>query len=204
MVYFYIMFTKSDITRQSIIEKSAPIFNTKGYSATSMNDILKATGLTKGGVYGNFESKDEIAIEAFEYSIGKLKDALNFKIKKENTAKGKLIAILQFYRNYSVESIVEGGCALLNTAIEADDNLPFLKVKAQKALQDLLDSLAYIFQKGISNEEFKSDLDPKKEAIFMFSIIQGGLMMSKLADNPKILNDLLENLKNNIDSKYIK
>jgi TetR/AcrR family transcriptional regulator, transcriptional repressor for nem operon len=198
------MFTKSDITRQSIIEKSAPIFNTKGYSATSMNDILKVTGLTKGGIYGNFESKDEIAIEAFEYSIGKLKEALNFKIKKETTAKGKLISILQFYRNYSIESVTEGGCALLNTAIEADDNLPFLKVKAQKALQDLLDSLAYIFQKGILNEEFKSDLDPKKEAIFMFSIIQGGLMMSKLADNPKILNDLLENLKNNIDSKYIK
>ena len=198
------MFSKSDITRQSIIEKSAPIFNTKGYSATSMNDILKVTGLTKGGVYGNFESKDEIAIESFEYSIGKLKDALNFKIKKEQTAKGKLIAILQFYRNYSIESVTEGGCPLLNTAIEADDHLPFLKVKAQKALQDLLGSLTYIVQKGIEKEEFRADLDSKKEAIFMFSIIQGGLMMSKLSDNPKMLNDLLDNIKNTIDSKYIK
>ncbi|MCP9748240.1 TetR/AcrR family transcriptional regulator, partial [Lacihabitans sp. CS3-21] len=85
------MFTKSDITRQTIIEKSAPIFNTKGYSATSMSDILAATGLTKGGVYGNFESKDQIAIEAFEHSISKLQEALRFKIKKENTAKDKLL-----------------------------------------------------------------------------------------------------------------
>jgi TetR/AcrR family transcriptional regulator, transcriptional repressor for nem operon len=198
------MFSKSDITRQSIIEKSAPIFNAKGYNATSMNDILKVTGLTKGGVYGNFESKDEIAIEAFEYSIGKLKEALKFKIKKENTAKGQLIAILQFYRNYSIQSVTEGGCPLLNTAIEADDNLPFLKIKAQKALEDLLGSLEYIFKKGILNEEFKSDLDPKTEATFMFSIIQGGLMMSKLSDNPKILNNLLENFKNNIDTRYMK
>lgn len=197
------MFTKSDITRQSIIEKSAPIFNTKGYSATSMNDILKVTGLTKGGVYGNFESKDEIAIQAFEYSINKLKNALSFKIKKENTAKSKLLSIFSFYRNYSIKPITEGGCPLQNTAIESDDNIPFLKDKAQKALQELLNALEYIFQKGVSSGEFRSDLDTRKEAIFIFSIIQGGLMMSKLSDSPKILNDLLENLKTSIDSKYL-
>ena len=77
------MFLKSDLTRQFIIEKSAPIFNTKGYSATSMNDILQATGLTKGGVYGNFESKDQIAVEAFDLSIGKVKEGIRFKTKTE-------------------------------------------------------------------------------------------------------------------------
>lgn len=197
------MFTKSDITRQSIIEKSAPIFNTKGYNATSMSDILQVTGLTKGGVYGNFSSKDEIAVEVFEYSIGKLKDALRFKVKKENTAKNKLFAILSFYRNYSIKPLTEGGCPLLNTAIEADDNLPFLKIKAQKALDELLGSLEYIIQKGIQTNEFKADLDAKKEATLIFSVIQGGLMMSKLSDDPKILNNLLEGLKNSIESQYL-
>ncbi|GGD46525.1 hypothetical protein GCM10011514_08220 [Emticicia aquatilis] len=197
------MFTKSDITRQSIIEKSAPIFNTKGYNATSMSDILQVTGLTKGGVYGNFSSKDEIAVEVFEYSIGKLKDALRFKVKKENTAKNKLFAILSFYRNYSIKPLTEGGCPLLNTAIEADDNLPFLKMKAQKALDELLGSLEYIIQKGIQTNEFKADLDAKKEATLIFSVIQGGLMMSKLSDDPKILNNLLEGLKNSIESQYL-
>ncbi len=132
------MFSKSDLTRQFIIEKSAPIFNTKGYSATSMNDILQATGLTKGGVYGNFESKDQIAVEAFDLSIGKVKEGIRFKTKTENTALGKLFAIFNFYKNYSILPLTEGGCPLLNTAIESDDNLPFLKVKAQKALNELL------------------------------------------------------------------
>jgi TetR/AcrR family transcriptional regulator, transcriptional repressor for nem operon len=196
------MFSKADLTRQSIIEKSAPIFNTKGYSATTMNDILKATGLTKGGVYGNFESKDEIATEAFEYSINKLKDALIFKIKTESTAKNKLFTILNFYKNYSVMPLTEGGCPLLNTAIEADDNLPFLKVKAQKALLELLGAIENIIQKGVQSNEFRANLDAKKEATLIFSIIQGGLMMSKLADSPIILNDLLENLKNKISSDF--
>ncbi len=204
LVYICPMFTKSDITRQAIIEKSAPIFNTKGYSATTMNDILLATGLTKGGVYGNFESKDQIAIEAFEHSIGKLLEALRFKIKKENTAKDKLFAILSFYKNYSISPLTAGGCPLLNTAIESDDNLPFLKVKAQKALDELLGGLTLIIRKGIESKEFRDDLDAQKEATLIFSVIQGGLMMSKLADNPKILNGLLENLKATISTQYLR
>lgn len=202
-VYFCFMVSKSDITRQHIIEKSAPIFNTKGYSATSLNDLIKATGLTKGGIYGHFESKDDIATATFEYAIQKVKKALSEKVQQEKTAKDKLLAILSFHHNYSILPIIEGGCPLLNTAIEADDHLPFLKIKAQQALQDFLDSLAYIFQKGIDSGEFRSYLDTKKEANFLFSVIQGGLMMSKLSNNPKILNDLLENLKSSIDSKYI-
>ena len=185
------MLSKSDITRQTIIEKSAPIFNTKGYSATTMTDILVATGLTKGGVYGNFESKDQIAIEAFEHSIGKLQEALRFKIRRESTAKDKLVAVLSFYKNYSIAPITKGGCPLLNTAIESDDNLPFLKEKAQKALNELLQGLASIIEKGIDSEEFSPELNPAKEATLIFSIIQGGLMMSKLSDDPKILNSLL-------------
>ena len=198
------MFSKSDLTRQFIIEKSAPIFNTKGYSATSMNDILQATGLTKGGVYGNFESKDQIAEEAFELSIGKVKEGIRFKTKNESTAQGKLFAIFNFYKNYSILPLTEGGCPLLNTAIESDDNLPFLKVKAQKALNELLTSLENIIQNGIESKEFNEGIDAKKEAALMFSVIQGGLMMSKLSDNPKILNGLLETLKTNVTSQYLK
>src|SRR5947208_3176859 len=76
-----VMLTKSDRTRQFIIEKAAHLFNTKGYAATSMSDIIEATGLAKGGIYGNFKSKGEIAVEAFEYAAKKVFDEMTFKIK---------------------------------------------------------------------------------------------------------------------------
>ncbi|MGB8191738.1 MAG: TetR/AcrR family transcriptional regulator, partial [Chitinophagaceae bacterium] len=169
------MLSKSDKTKQFIIEKSAPIFNTKGYAATSMNDILKATGLAKGGVYGNFASKDEIAVAAFEYSYSQLKDALRFKVKQETTASGKLTAILKFYRNYTIAPHMEGGCPLMNTAVDADDHIPVLKEKAAAALKELLQSLEYIIQKGIDAGEFNSKLNVSREAILFYSIIEGGI-----------------------------
>lgn len=205
MVYFYCtMLSKAEKTKQFIIEQSAPIFNTKGYAATSMSNILKATGLTKGGIYGNFENKDAIAVAAFEFAYNHLKQALFFKVSEHKTATGKLTAILQFYRNYSIKPHVAGGCPLMNTAIEADDNIPFLKQKAAAALKELLGSLEYIIQKGVNTGEFKASLNAAKESKIFYSIIEGGLMMSKVSDNPNILNNLLDHLKEQVQTRYTK
>lgn len=198
------MLSKADKTKQFIIEKAAPIFNTKGYAATSMAAILTATGLAKGGIYGNFDSKDEIAVAAFEYAYNQLRQALQFKVSQEKTATGKLTAILQFYRNYTIKPHIEGGCPLLNTAVDADDNIPFLKEKAADALKEMLASLEYIIQKGVDNGELSRSLNTSKEALLFFSVIEGGIMMSKLSNNPKILNGLLDYLKEQVITRYRK
>ena len=60
------MLSKAEVTTKYILETVAPIFNQKGYAATSMDDITRATGLTKGAIYGNFKNKETLAIEAFK------------------------------------------------------------------------------------------------------------------------------------------
>ena len=200
MVYFCSMLSKSDKTKQLIIERSAPIFNTKGYAATSMSDILEATGMAKGGIYGNFDSKDEIAAAAFEYAFQLMRDRLREAIKAEKTAYDKLAAIFRFYKNYSVQPVVEGGCVLLNTAIDSDDHIPFLKQKAASGMKEMLDSLRQIIQRGIEAGEFTASLHAKNEAIHIFSVIEGGIMMSKVLDNPQILNSLLQRLQEHTDN----
>ena len=62
--------TKSEKTRRFIIEQSAVIFNKKGIAGTSITDLMEATKLAKGGIYGNFNSKEEISVEVFDYLTG--------------------------------------------------------------------------------------------------------------------------------------
>jgi TetR/AcrR family transcriptional regulator, transcriptional repressor for nem operon len=57
-----------DETRQEIIRKAAPIFNRKGYSRAALSDLMRATGLEKGGIYRHFESKQELAVDAFAHA----------------------------------------------------------------------------------------------------------------------------------------
>jgi len=60
--------SKGAETRQRIIAEAAPLFNQRGYEGCSIQDIMSATGLEKGGIYRHFESKEELAAEAFDYA----------------------------------------------------------------------------------------------------------------------------------------
>jgi TetR/AcrR family transcriptional repressor of nem operon len=195
------MLTKSDRTRQHIIEKAAHLFNTKGYAATSMSDIIAATGLAKGGIYGNFKGKEEIAVQAFEYASRKVMDEIVFKIKAQPTYAGKLQAILQFYRNYSLQSPIEGGCPILNFSCDADDTNPELKAKVRHAIELMLDTLVYLIEQGKKKGEFKKEVNAGMAADIIYSQIEGGIMMSKTYGDSKKLNRLLDYLKAFIDKE---
>ena len=79
--------TKADRTRQYIIEKTAPLFNSKGFDGTSLAELTEATGLTKGALYGNFRDKEELALEAFLYSIAKVKQVVKKELEGTITCK---------------------------------------------------------------------------------------------------------------------
>lgn len=196
------MLSKSERTRQFIIERSAPIFNTKGFAATTMSDIMEVTGLAKGGLYGNFESKDELAKESLLYCFERLQMSVRDKIRQAHTAKEKLIAILQFYKNYSSHPVIEGGCPLLNAAIDADDQWPQLRDIALKFMKESVASVAHIIQQGIEHKEFKATINPQEEAESIFASIEGAIMMSKLAGSPKILNRMLDRIHRTILNDY--
>lgn len=196
------MATKAEKTREYIIEKAAPLFNKKGYAGTSMNDIMEATGLAKGGLYGNFKSKDEIAAAAFEYSYQRLKEDLGARVGPRKTAMEKLHAILQYYRNYTVDPPIPGGCPLMNTGLDADDSYPFLKKKAKEAILEMLHVLQRILKKGIDNGEINPGIDVKKEAEIIYAQIEGGIMMAKVSDDVSMLNRMLDNLKERMKEHY--
>src|SRR5688572_17900820 len=118
--------TKSEKTRQFIIEQSAAIINKKGVAGTSISDLMEATKLAKGGIYGNFESKEEICAEAFAYLTDRVSRQLDAVVADKETARQKLFAILDYYAERLCTSDY-GGCPLLNFGIEADDTNPVLK-----------------------------------------------------------------------------
>src|SRR5690606_35822151 len=112
---------KHENTKQFIIEKTAPIFNKKGYTGTYLSDLTEATGLTKGGIYCNFKNKNEVAVEAFRYNLNQLTSKVLQEVALQQKAEKKLIAFLHFYKNNYQHVFKNGGCAILNTAIDADD-----------------------------------------------------------------------------------
>lgn len=191
------MLSKADKTRQFIIEKTAPIFNAKGYAGTSLNDITEATGLTRGGIYGNFENKDEVALAAFDYNFGRVNAYMKNKILAHESSIERLCAYPQVYRNFLKIPFLQPGCPILNTSTEADDTHVLLNEKAAGALAFWKKSIENQIKRGIERKEIKATTNPAAIAVVIISLIEGAIMQAKVTRRSLELNmamDFLEDM----------
>jgi len=193
--------SKSENTRQFIVENTAPVFNTKGYAGTSMNDIMRTTGLSKGCIYGNFENKDEVALAAFDYNHHKVNEHMKTRILATDNSIERLLVYPNTYRNYFRYPYLQAGCPILNTATEADDTHPQLKAKAAKALDFWKMAIGNQIKRGIVRKEIKEETDPVEVAVIMISVIEGAFMQAKVTGRTAELNiamDFLDKLIRNL------
>ncbi len=188
--------SKADQTRQFIIQTTAPLFNKKGFHGTSLSDLENATGLTKGSLYGNFKDKEDISIEAFRYSIKKVKDLVRTELTGVSTYKKQLQALLDFYSRYVFDSPVPGGCPLLNTAIEADDDHTSMRRVVTKELVSTINFITTLIQKGIRSGEFKKGIRPKDIAYSFFCAIEGAIMFSRVERSREPMDIIVKHCKN--------
>ena len=178
---------KGEATRQRIIAEAAPIFNQRGFQGCSMQDLMTATGLEKGGLYRHFANKEELAAEAFRFSV-----AQNLKIRTEHLDEisnsiDKLKRAVHLF--VELPSTIPGGCPLMNTAIDADDGNPALRDLARKGIQDWRARLVHIVETGITAGEIRRSTDPRRIANTLIATLEGALMISRLENNRNALRD---------------
>ncbi len=172
--------SKAEQTRQFIVEKTAPLFNTKGYAGTSLSDMTEATGLTKGSIYGNFANKDEVALAAFDHNLKKVETLIRQEMSKVKSTRDKLLVYTNVYSEYFKSYFPVGGCPILNTAIEADDTHPPLKKKAADAINGWKTKIVSLIEEGIQQKEFKAVNDPEQIALTIIAMIEGATMIAHL------------------------
>jgi TetR/AcrR family transcriptional repressor of nem operon len=180
--------SKADRTRQYIIEKTAPVFNTKGYAGTSINDLMKATRLSKGSIYGNFENKDQVALAAFDYNFGKVVAYIRQRTLARTGCIDKLLVYPETYRKLFILPFLEAGCPLLNTSAEADDTHPLLRERATKSLKLWKTSVEFLINKGIETQEINPSTNAAEFAAILMSLVEGAVLQAKLTGQLTELN----------------
>jgi len=191
---------KGEQTRQEIIRKAAPIFNQRGYSGTALSDLMRATGLEKGGIYRHFESKQELARDAFDHAW-KLAMDTRFEGTQEipNTV-DRLIEVVRNFRDRRT-GLVPGGCPLLNTAIDSDHSNPQLRAKARHALRSWLDRLESIVEEGQGRGEVRPDVDSSELATLIASTLEGSSVVSRLQRRDDPLDLACRHLEEHLEMK---
>jgi TetR/AcrR family transcriptional repressor of nem operon len=191
---------KGEQTRQEIIRKAAPIFNQKGYSGTALSDLMRATGLEKGGIYRHFESKQELARDAFDHAWKLAMDTRFDGTQEIPNAVDRLIQVVRNFRDRRA-GLVPGGCPLLNTAIDSDHSNPQLRTKARQALSSWLDRLRSIVEEGQRRSEVRPDVDSAKLATLIASTLEGSSMVGRLQRSDEPLDLACRHLEVHLETK---
>src|SRR5499425_1380326 len=198
---------KGEETRQEIIRKAAPIFNQRGYDGAALSDLMQATGLEKGGIYRHFDSKQQLATEAFDHAW---KLALDSRFEGTHDISNAVDQLKQIVRNFRDRraGLVPGGCPLLNTAIDSDDGNPQLRVKAQRALNSWLDRLRGIIDEGKRKGELRRSINSLELATLIVGTLEGSLLVSRLHRQDSARNlacrHLEEYFESNVRAKEFK
>lgn len=190
--------SKAERTKEFIVEKTAPLFNTKGYAGTSLSDMTEATGLTKGSIYGNFANKDEVALASFDYNLRRLRTFIHAEEEKAATIKEKLMVRTKIFGEFNTSVYPQGGCPLMNTGTEADDTHPALKAKVVDALESWKERTIRMIEEGISTKEISADTNAEQVALTLISMIQGAIFVTRTTGKREYGKSVME-----VTRKYI-
>jgi AcrR family transcriptional regulator len=194
-----VMLTKAERTKQFILETAAPIFNQKGISGANIDDVLEAAKLTKGCLYGHFESKEDLSLQVVNYMLEVNGSKLMAAISKGKTAKSKVFAYLDFYKD-PLETHIKGGCPVMNIAVESDDNYPAIKQKIADTIRNGQELFVSVLNKGIDDGEFSNRLDSEGYAFKAVAAVEGALIMCRSMNTAKPMRGLIKSLKEELES----
>ena len=191
--------TKAERTRQFIIEQSAPLFNTKGVAGTAMSDIMEATKMAKGGLYGHFDSKEDLSHAVVDYCLNTVAEKMACVLNQQKTAQGKLFAYIDFH----MEPTVAGGCPMANFGMEADDTNPVINQKIKTSINRSVKTITDIINSGIEAGEFKDNINAQDFALKIFAMLEGGVMMTRVAGTNNQMGTIIKLLKTEIEEKLM-
>ncbi|ABA22103.1 transcriptional regulator, TetR family [Trichormus variabilis ATCC 29413] len=175
--------SKGEETKTRILQQAAELFNQQGYAGSSISDIMRVTGLQKGGIYNHFHSKDELALQAFDYAIASISKHYRMALRSKRHAIERVQALIQVFSSFAENPPITGGCPLLNTAVESDDTHPALRERTQQAMNSWLNMIRRIIQTGIERGEIQPHVNTEEIATIIVATLEGAIMMSQLYDD---------------------
>ncbi len=185
---------KGEQTRDRILKCTRQILITRGFYNTSIQDIIRATGVKKGNLYYHFASKEELGIAVLQDAKDEFFQLLEAAFSG-STPLERVNNFLEAILNEQRKRNFVGGCLFGNTALEmSDTNSEFARI-INKIFIRWSNILEGHLREAVERGELITDFAPHQLAKLIIAAIEGGIMMSRVSKDEKDLVDCMESLK---------
>ncbi|TIS54175.1 TetR/AcrR family transcriptional regulator [Mesorhizobium sp.] len=168
--------------RRRILDAASRLFRDKGFDAVSVAEVMKAAGLTHGGFYGHFSSKDDLVAQALAHVL-----ALD---KGED---GDLRAYVDAYLSPRHRDNAAGGCPTAGLAADIRHQTPAARSAMTEGLRSQIDRI------GTALPEL-DPADRRRAAIGSWAAMVGAVILARAIDDPALSDEVLEQTRAWIDA----
>jgi TetR/AcrR family transcriptional repressor of nem operon len=168
--------------RERILDVAAALFRERGFDGIGVADLMKTAGLTHGGFYGHFASKEDLMAEACARALARSADS--WAQVAENTAEQPLAKIKAHYLSAKHRDNASTGC--LVAALGSDVARQGTKVRhaVTEGICAFIELFARLSQAGTKAKK-------RKEAITVLATLVGAIVLARAADDQKLSNEIL-------------
>lgn len=174
---------KAAENRERVIEVASRLFRERGFDGVGVADLMKAAGLTHGGFYGNFESKDDLILQACSRALEESLTVLRGAV--DAGGKDVLGNIASVYLSPSHRDHPGNGCALAALGAEVARNSTPVRSAFTKSIRTAAELLSRIVST-------KSKRLKRERALAIYSSLVGALILARAVDDPELSTEILK------------
>ena len=168
-------------SKEKVIDSAQKLFHLNGFQNTSIDDILKSTGVTKSNLYYHFKSKEELELLIIEKRIREYENKFfsdtleNNSISPEKRLKKYYKRVIAYHENLNCKN----GCPFGNLALEMSDTNEKFRSQLSEFFNHWQKTIEKCIKEGIELKEFRSDISPKIISQLILSHLEGAILMTK-------------------------
>ncbi|MBE0494204.1 MAG: TetR/AcrR family transcriptional regulator [Thiomicrospira sp.] len=177
-----------EFDKQAAIETTMQVFWEKGYKATSIGDLITATGLKPGSIYSAFCNKRTLFLLALETYCEKLQQAIYPILDADKPAKEVIYEFFNCFLN-DLNSTPQG-CFLVNTLFETPQSDGEVLEKVHAQFSAIEQKFMHLLERARSEGHLAPNLDPEIQSKLLINLIYGLRGYSKTQPNQPSLCEL--------------
>ena len=185
---------ESKDTRTRILEAASRLFHEQGFAATGVATILREAGVNSGSLYHFFPSKEALLQGVLEWYLERLYPEIMQPVElDEPEPLARIFKLLGWYRSYLVAHDCQLGCPVGNLALEVSDTHPDLKQLLHRNFCNWTGVLERWLEEA--GAQLPGDCDRRAMARFVLTVMEGGVMQSRVAGSPEPFDESVAQLE---------
>jgi AcrR family transcriptional regulator len=186
---------KGSQTRRKIVTKALQLFCVKGYYNTSVNDILQATGLTKGGLYGHFASKEDLWYAVYNEALGIWRKVVFEGIQSSADPLKRIQTLIENdIKTKLGKHVFEGGCFFHSMLVELSGQSDAMTSRLMRGFHQLAGLLRAWLEQAEQEGLLKENLNLHEIANYIIISLNGAAALYASSRDPAILDQTVSQL----------